>query len=143
MEKLFASNNKISDLFELTYLSNLKYLEIQNNYVEDLENLDFLNMIDKIEYINIANNPLIKELDRNILNDYFYVSEKVEIKNLRNNNDLIEINIDKRNFCGFDDIDIGELDKNSEISSRIKIKANGSIISLCKIIILYVNFFIR
>ena len=114
---------------------------MQNNYIEDLENLDFLNMIDKIEYINIANNPVIKELDRNILNDYFYVSEKFGIRNFRNKNDCIEINIDKKDFCGFDDIDIGELEKNSEISSRIKIKANGSIISLCKIKIFMLIFF--
>ena len=61
-----ASKNKISDLFELTYLPNLKHLELESNNINDIESLDFLNMLDKIEIINIGNNPLIDNDDFNL-----------------------------------------------------------------------------
>lgn len=54
-----AANNRINDLFEIDALSNtLKYLQLQNNYIEEMENITFLSNLEKLELLILKGNPI-------------------------------------------------------------------------------------
>lgn len=126
LETFLASDNKINDLFELTYLSNLKYLEVQNNNIYDNENLDFLNMFESIEFINISKNPFIENLNKDLLNEYFYIQ-----RNKENNEDSNRIEIGNRE--NFEEYNLNDIKENENLNKSIRLKANNSKIFICKI----------
>jgi hypothetical protein len=130
---LLASDNYITDIFELTYLSKLKYLEINNNKISDEECLDFINMLESIEYIDISENPLIENLHKKTLKEYFYISkaETDSVSNINNNN--ININVNNENIENLDNYTLEEIKKNKTLSESLRIKANNSKIIICKI----------
>jgi len=130
---LLASDNYITDIFELTYLSKLKYLEIKNNRISDEESLDFINMLESIEYIDISENPLIENLHKKTLSEYFYISkaETDSVSNINNNN--ININVNNENRENLDNYSLEEIKKNKTFSESLRIKANNSKIIICKI----------
>lgn len=129
LETLLVAKNSISDLFELTYLTKLKFLEIQNNKISDKENLDFLNMCENIEFIDISGNPLISELDKELFHQYFYIQR--EINNINNDNETISrINLNKKD--NFDKFIIEDIKNQDELNKAIRIKANNSKILLYK-----------
>ncbi len=133
-----ASKNKISDLFELTYLPNLKHLELESNNINDIESLDFLNMLDKIEIINIGNNPLIDNDDFNLqkINEFFLIKKIEGIKF-----DLDLFNVDK-----LEEIPKEKLNKLEGKFIEYNLRSNNSKIKLCKnyknILINYFKIFI-
>jgi hypothetical protein len=119
-----ASNNNISDLFELTYLSNLKHLELDSNNINDIESLVFLNMLDKIEFINIGNNPLINNDEFNILKiNEFFIIKKIEGTKF----DLDLFNVDK-----LEEIPKEKLNKLEGKFIEYTLRTNNSKIKLCK-----------
>lgn len=58
LRELSAKNNKLSDLFELDSLSEMKYLMLESNQISDLENITFLSGMEKLEYLNLVQNPI-------------------------------------------------------------------------------------
>lgn len=136
METFLAANNQITDLFELTYLSKLKNLDIENNKLTDKENLNFLNMIDSLENINISNNHLIDELDIQTLNEYFYIQKEDLIINNKDNNNNHLLKVDESNREKFDKYNLKDLkNKYNELNLQIWIKATNSKIIICKLIL--------
>lgn len=117
-----ASKNQISDIFELTYLSKLKHLELESNYLSDEESFDFLNMLDSIEYINIANNKLINDYDTEKINEIFGM-RKIERTKL----DLSLFNVER-----IEDLPRDKLIKLEGKFIEFYLKSNNSKIKLCK-----------
>ncbi len=127
LETLLASDNQITDIFELTYLSKLKHLEINNNKISDPESLDFLNMLESIEYIDISANPLIDCLeDEKTLNVYFYI-QKEEF------NSPDDDKIDPKNKENLGRYSLEEIKNNKALRDSIRVKAHNCKIIICKI----------
>ena len=77
LREFSAKNNKISDLFELDSLPEMQYLMLESNQISDLENITFLSGMEKLEYLNLVQNPISS------LNNY---KKKIEeyLPNLKN-----------------------------------------------------------
>jgi hypothetical protein len=93
-----------------------------------MESLDFLNMLDKIEYINIGNNPLIAndKFDKDKINEFF------ELKKIEGAKFDIELfNVDK-----LEDLPKEKLYKLEGKFIEFTLRSNNSMIILCK------NYFI-
>jgi predicted RNA-binding protein with PUA-like domain len=127
LEIFLATDNIINDIFELTYLSNLKHLDIQNNKIYDVENFDFLNMLENVEYINISNNPFIEKLDTNTLSEYFSIKANQE----KNEDSNLNVEIEKNK--NFEQYSLNEIKEKEELKNSIRMKKNNSKVFICKI----------
>lgn len=74
IEHLDLSNNHIKDLKDLTYLKNLKSLFISNNKIAHEKNLEYLKKLNKLEYLDISGNKIVKEQKK------FTLNKETEIK---------------------------------------------------------------
>lgn len=101
-------------------------MEIQNNKISDEESIEFLNMLESIEYIDISNNPIIENLDKKCLNDYFYI-QKEEAKS--DSLDSVKMEIKET----FENYNLEDIKNDKTLSNSIRIKANNSKIIICKI----------
>jgi hypothetical protein len=57
---LDLSNNLIKDLSELTSLKNLEIIYLANNKISDHKNIEYLNALPKIRYIDLSGNRIAK-----------------------------------------------------------------------------------
>ena len=74
LEELHAEKNEIEDLIDIEMCTNLKFLYLNDNKIENEDNLLFLNSCDSLEAVYIAKNPITekikkKEINCNKLND--------------------------------------------------------------------------
>lgn len=83
-----------------------------------------MNMLDKIEFINISDNPIIKEINNKILKDNFYV------ENIKDHKAEVEIDV-------IDNINLDSLHKYNAAKQNLRLRANN-----CKIIICKINYLI-
>lgn len=63
LKYLNISHNLIEDLFELDYLENLIHVNLNTNYVSQASELDYLLSNQKLEFLDIRNNPVIGEVE--------------------------------------------------------------------------------
>ena len=58
LKEFSAKNNKISDLIELDPINTLIYLQLENNRIEDIENITFLSNLDQLDTLILKGNPI-------------------------------------------------------------------------------------
>lgn len=127
LESFLASKNKISDLFELTYLSNLRNLELESNEIKDEESLEFLNMLENIEYISLGNNQLINNFPLEKIHELFEI-RKIQGAKI----DPTIFNVDK-----LEEIPKEKLNKLEGKFIEFYLRSNKSKVKLCKIFFLF------
>jgi len=59
---LLLSNNQISDLKDLLNLSQITHLYLSNNKIKDFINMQYLNAMPNLSYIDISGNELAKKI---------------------------------------------------------------------------------
>ena len=73
---LDLSNNLIDDLSELTSLKNLEIIYLANNKISDHKNIEYLNSLPKIRYIDLTGNQIAKTLSQKDFNPNVKVTLK-------------------------------------------------------------------
>ena len=64
-KKLDLSNNLIEDLSQLTEFNNLESLYLANNKISNPKNLDYLNSLPNLRYIDLTGNDIAKNISYN------------------------------------------------------------------------------
>ena len=65
VKKLDLSNNLLEDLSELTLFKNLETIDLANNKISDRKNIEYINSLPKIRYVDLSGNEIVKKLSRN------------------------------------------------------------------------------
>jgi len=55
LQELYASYNRISDLSELYFNETIEILDLEGNDIEDIQNLEYLQSISKLQDLNLIN----------------------------------------------------------------------------------------
>ena len=63
LQELYISFNGITDLFDISFLNNLKVLDLEGNDVKDLDQLYYLRRLQNIVDLNLKHNPVSKQGD--------------------------------------------------------------------------------
>jgi hypothetical protein len=65
IKKLDLSNNLIEDLSELSTFKNLETIYLANNKISDCKNIEYINSLPKIHYVDLSGNKIVKKISRN------------------------------------------------------------------------------
>ena len=68
LEELHAENNEIEDLIDIEMCTNLKFLYLNNNKIDNEDNLLFLNSCDSLQMVYIAKNPIAEKIKKKEIN---------------------------------------------------------------------------
>jgi len=60
---LYASFNQIGDLFDISFLENLRVLDLEGNNVKEIGQMNYLRRLTKLVDVNFKHNPIEANAD--------------------------------------------------------------------------------
>jgi len=70
LKTLDLSNNQIGDLWGISELKNLTHLILSNNQISNLKNLEYINQLSNLQFLDLCGNAITKNVKNKDFNPY-------------------------------------------------------------------------